>query len=135
MRVIRAILLLVATIYFLSFIFNDAEFGWSSEHGFHATKYHGLSRFAPLLISAFCGSWYYGLRVRNLWAWRFGIVVLGIVTVWGVVDGVLSFRRGIEPFDRWYDLLGKTIAAILFCFLFGRWWWFKRRDFMTKHTA
>jgi len=135
MRVLRAILLLVATIYFLSFAFDVREFGRSSEHGFHTTGYHGLSRFAPLLISVFCGLWYYGLKVRNLWAWRLGVVVLGVVTVWSVIDGVLRFHNGIEPFNRWYDLLCESIAAVLFCLLFGRWWWFKRHEFTKIHTA
>ena len=135
MRVLRAILLLVATIYFLSFVFNAAEFGWSSEHGFHATKYHGLSRFAPLLIFVFCGLWYYGLGARNIWAWRFGVVVFAVAAAWSVIDVALRFFYGGEPFDRWYDLFGQTVAAALFCFLFLRWWFRKKRDFVHEHTA
>ena len=132
MRILRAILIVVAAIFFLSFAFNVREFGQSSEHGFYTRGYQGLSRFAPLLISAFCGLWYYGLKIRNLLAWRLGIVVLGVVTVWSVIDGVFKFHNGTEPFDRWYDLLGESITAVVCCLLFGRWWWFKRHEFANN---
>ena len=41
MIVLRAILLLEAVEYFLSFAFNMQSYGWSSEHGFHTEAYHG----------------------------------------------------------------------------------------------
>ena len=63
MKFVRAILLFVATLYFLLFAFNIRESGYSSEHGFYANGYQGDSRFGPLLFSLFCLTCYLGLRI------------------------------------------------------------------------
>lgn len=60
MKILRAIFLCVAVIYFLSFAFNVSECSYSSERGFYTSGYDNSSRFWPLLISLICGLCYLG---------------------------------------------------------------------------
>jgi hypothetical protein len=57
MKVIRAILLIVAAVYFLSFVFGISGFTYSGD-GFSVQHDHGSSRFGSFLVSLFCGLGY-----------------------------------------------------------------------------
>lgn len=57
MKYIRAILLIVAAVYFLSSVLDISGFVYSGD-GFYTQGYKGDSRMGPLLVSMFCGLCY-----------------------------------------------------------------------------
>jgi len=61
MKILRAIFLFVAAVYFLLFAFNIQECGYSSERGFYTSGYDSSSRFGPLIFSVCCVLCYLGL--------------------------------------------------------------------------
>ena len=134
MRVLRAILLLTAFVYGVSFALNMQSFGWSSDDGFQAEGYHGWTRLEPLLIFSFCGLWYYGLRTRRLWAWRLGTVVFGVLFLWLVFGGVRLFLRPNDPFGGWHGLLSRLVSAVFLLLLYWR-WWLRRRPWFAAQSG
>ena len=135
MRILRAILVLIALGYGFSFALDVQMFGSSSDRGFYTEGYPGWTRLEPLLISSFCGLWYYGLRTKRLWAWRLGTPVFGVLCLWLVYGGVKSVLRPSGPLDGWDDMLSRTISAALLFWLYWSWWFRCRPLFVRKFIA
>jgi hypothetical protein len=135
MKVLRAILLIGTAAFFLLFAFNIRVLGWSSRNGYQIESYNGWSRFAPLLLSAFSGVWYCGLKAKTLWAWRLGLIVfLGLI----VLIAIKRVEQWLHPgslSDRPYYLVNGIADPTLLFVIYWSWWRPKRPEFMKRRAA